>query len=150
MAAAAPGAVPACSDVPWPALFRDTVDWDLIETHWKDLMQVVLSIKTGKIAASTLMRKLGNYSRKNRLYQTFKALGSAVRTLFLLQYISNRELREQITASTNKVVRLVARVVEHFCKRSPFVQGELWHVPQDQFEVRQGIITCGAEISLNY
>ncbi len=85
------------------ALFRDTVDWDLIETHWKDLMQVVLSIKTGKIAASTLMRKLGNYSRKNRLYQAFKALGSAVRTLFLLQYISNRELREQITASTNKV-----------------------------------------------
>lgn len=85
------------------ALFRDTVDWDLIETHWKDLMQVVLSIKTGKIAASTLLRKLGNYSRKNRLYQAFKALGSAVRTLFLLQYISNRELREQITASTNKV-----------------------------------------------
>ncbi len=26
-----------------------------------------------------------------------------MRTLFLLQYISNRELREQITASTNKV-----------------------------------------------
>ncbi|KAF1723461.1 Tn3 family transposase [Pseudoxanthomonas mexicana] len=84
-------------------LFRDTVDWDLIETHWKDLMQVVLSIKSGKIAASTLLRKLGNYSRKNRLYQAFRELGAAVRTLFLLQYISNRELREQITASTNKV-----------------------------------------------
>ncbi len=84
-------------------LFRDTVDWDLIETHWKDLMQVVLSIKTGKIAASTLLRKLGNYSRKNRLYQAFRELGAAVRTLFLLQYISNQELREQITASTNKV-----------------------------------------------
>ena len=85
------------------ALFRDDVDWDLIETHWKDLMQVVLSIKSGKIAASTLLRKLGNYSRKNRLYQAFRALGAAVRTLFLLQYISDRELREQITASTNKV-----------------------------------------------
>ncbi len=85
------------------ALFREDVDWDLIETHWKDLMQVVLSIKSGKIAASTLLRKLGNYSRKNRLYQTFRALGAAVRTLFLLQYISDRELREQITASTNKV-----------------------------------------------
>ena len=85
------------------ALFKETVDWDLIETHWKDLMQVVLSIKTGKIAASTLLRKLGNYSRKNRLYQAFRALGTAVRTIFLLQYISDRELREQITASTNKV-----------------------------------------------
>ena len=85
------------------ALFRENVDWDLIETHWKDLMQVVLSIKSGKIAASTLLRKLGNYSRRNRLYQAFRALGAAVRTLFLLQYISDRELREQITASTNKV-----------------------------------------------
>lgn len=85
------------------ALFRENVDWDLIETHWKDLMQVVLSVKSGKIAASTLLRKLGNYSRKNRLYQAFRALGAAVRTLFLLQYISDRELREQITASTNKV-----------------------------------------------
>ena len=64
---------------------------------------MVLSIKAGKIAASTLLRKLGNYSRKNRLYHAFKALGSAVRTLFLLQYISDQELREQITASTNKV-----------------------------------------------
>lgn len=85
------------------ALFRETVDWDLIETHWNDLMQVVLSIKTGKIAASTLLRKLGNYSRKNRLYQAFRALGSAVRTMFLLQYISNSDLREKITATTNKV-----------------------------------------------
>jgi TnpA family transposase len=66
-------------------------------------MQVVLSIKSGKIAASTLLRKLGNYSRKNRLYQAFRMLGAAIRTIFLLQYISDRELREIITASTNKV-----------------------------------------------
>ncbi len=85
------------------ALFRDSVDWDLIETHWKDLMRVVLSIKAGKVAASTLLRRLGNNSRKNRLYHSFRALGSAVRTLFLLQYISDQDLREQITASTNKV-----------------------------------------------
>lgn len=85
------------------ALFRDSVDWDLIETHWKDLMRVVLSIRAGKVAASTLLRRLGNNSRKNRLYHAFRALGAAVRTLFLLQYISDQDLREQITASTNKV-----------------------------------------------
>lgn len=85
------------------ALFKETVDWEMIQTHWKDLMQVVLSIKSGKIAASTLLRKLGNYSRKNRLYQAFRMLGAAVRTIFLLQYISDQELRELITASTNKV-----------------------------------------------
>ncbi|MBL8470801.1 MAG: Tn3 family transposase [Rhodocyclaceae bacterium] len=85
------------------ALFKDAVDWDLIETHWKDLLRVVLSIKAGKISSSTLLRKLGNYSRKNRLYQAFRELGRVVRTTFLLQYISDLELRDQITATTNKV-----------------------------------------------
>ena len=84
-------------------LFKDVIDWELIETHWKDLLRVVLSIKAGKISSSTLLRKLGNYSRKNRLYQAFRELGRVVRTAFLLSYISDMELREQITATTNKV-----------------------------------------------
>lgn len=85
------------------SLFTDTIDWNLIETHWPDLMQVVLSIKAGKMSSSLLLRKLNNYSRKNRLYRAFQELGYAVRTKFLLEYISNVELREIITATTNKV-----------------------------------------------
>lgn len=85
------------------SLFKDTIDWALIETHWKDLMRVVLSITAGKISSVTLLRKLGNNSRKNRLYQAFRELGRVVRTNFLLRYISDLDLREKITASTNKV-----------------------------------------------
>ena len=84
-------------------LFSDTIDWDIIEKHWKDMMQVVLSIHHGKMSSSKLLRKLGNYSRKNRLYQAFQELGYVIRTLFLLDYISDVELRETITAQTNKV-----------------------------------------------
>ncbi len=83
-------------------LFRETVDWELIERHWKDLMQVVISIRNGRIAPSTLLRKLGTYSRKNRLYHAFKALGSAIRTLYLLRYISDEPLRVNVTGATNK------------------------------------------------
>lgn len=84
------------------ALFRGVVDWAVIETHWQDLLQVVLSIKAGKLLPSTLLRKLTNYSRKNRLYQAFRELGRVVRTVFLLDYIANADLRQQITAATNK------------------------------------------------
>lgn len=45
-------------------LFGDVIDWDLLETHWQDLLQVVLSIKSGKILPSTLLRKLSNDSKK--------------------------------------------------------------------------------------
>lgn len=85
------------------ALFTEIIDWKLIETHWQDLLRVVLSIKAGKIESVTLLRKLGNYSRKNRLYQAFRELGRVVRTVFLLQYLSDPETRRQITESTNKV-----------------------------------------------
>jgi TnpA family transposase len=85
------------------ALFGEAIDWDLIETHWQDLLRVVLSIKAGKVSSAVLLRKLGNYSRKNRLYQAFRELGRVVRTVFLLQFISDPELREGITAVQNKV-----------------------------------------------
>lgn len=85
------------------SLFKEKVDWELIETHWQDLMQVVLSIKAGKILPSTLLRKLGNYSRKNRLYLAYRELGRVVRTIFLLKYISDKKFREEIHANTNKV-----------------------------------------------
>ncbi len=85
------------------SLFTDTINWDLIEKHWQDIMQVVLSIRTGKMSSSKLLRKLSNYSKKNRLYQAFQELGYVIRTLFLLDYISDVELRETITAQTNKV-----------------------------------------------
>ncbi|HEY9835250.1 MAG TPA: transposase, partial [Stenomitos sp.] len=83
-------------------LFTDVVDWDLVETHLPDMLRVVLSIKAGKFTASTLLRKLGTYSRKNRLYQAFRELGRAIRTGFLLQYLSDEELRTTILAATNK------------------------------------------------
>jgi len=84
------------------SLFSDTIDWDLIQTHLPDLLRVVLSIKAGRITASTLLRKLGTYSRRNRLYQAFQELGCVIRTEFLLKYISSAELRTLIQAATNK------------------------------------------------
>ena len=85
------------------SLFSDSINWKLIKTHWQDLFRVVLSISTGKISSSVLLRKLGNYSRKNRLYKAFQELGRVVRTVFLLEYISDNKLRQQIQAATNKV-----------------------------------------------
>ncbi|TCP62158.1 TnpA family transposase [Baia soyae] len=85
------------------SLFKGTIDWDLIEAHWADLMQVVLSIKNGKISSAMILRKLGNESRKNKLYQASRELGKAICTLFLLRYVSDIELRQQITSETNKV-----------------------------------------------
>jgi TnpA family transposase len=85
------------------ALFTQVVDWDLIERHWQDMMQVVLSIQAGQVLPSTLLQKLGVYSRKSSLYKAFSELGRVERTLFLLDYMSNAQMRQQIRAETTKV-----------------------------------------------
>jgi len=84
------------------ALFGDSIDWKLIETHLHDMLRVAISIKVGKITASTILPRLGTYSRKNKLYWAFRELGKAVRTLFLLRYIDDVEVRKTIHAATNK------------------------------------------------
>ena len=43
------------------------------------------------------------FSLPSNLYQAFRELGRVVRTMFLLQYISDMGLRRQITACTNIV-----------------------------------------------
>lgn len=81
----------------------DAVDWKLIETHWPDLMRVALSVRAGRISSVTLLRRLGSESRRNRIYRALREVGRAVRTIVLLRYLSEPELREGITAVTNRV-----------------------------------------------
>jgi len=84
------------------SLFNTQADWDLIETMLPDMLRVALSIKAGTIMPSTILRRLATYSRKNKLYFAFRELGRVVRTIFLLEYISDVELRQMIQAATNK------------------------------------------------
>lgn len=84
-------------------LFSDTIDWKLIKTHWKDLMQVVISINQGKVLPSMLLQKLGTNSRKNKLYKAFRELGRVIRTIFLLEYANSEEIRRKIRATSNKI-----------------------------------------------
>lgn len=84
------------------ALFTDSINWKLIETHLPSMLRIAVSIKTGKITPSAILRRLGTQNRKNKLYFAFRELGMVVRTMFLLEYIGDVELRRVIHAETNK------------------------------------------------
>lgn len=76
-------------------LFGDNaIDWDLIARHWPDLLRTAISIREGRVSSVTLLRRLGNHSHKNRLYRAFRELGSVIRTVTLLRYLSEPGLRE--------------------------------------------------------
>jgi TnpA family transposase len=82
-------------------LFSEAIDGSLIKTHLPDMLRVALSISQGKVRSSTILRKLGTESRKNKLFVAFRELGRVVRTMFLLRFINEAELRRTINAATN-------------------------------------------------
>lgn len=79
------------------------VDWNLIETHFRDLMRVAISIRERRISSTMLMRRLSSNSRRNHIYQAFREVGKVIRTIQLLKHISDAPLRRRATAATNKV-----------------------------------------------
>jgi TnpA family transposase len=84
------------------ALFTDVIDWDLLRVHVRDLLRIAVSIRNGRISASTVLKRLSSYSRKNSVYLAFRELGRAVRTAFLLRYMTDVELRSSIQGAMNK------------------------------------------------
>jgi len=74
------------------------------------MMRVAVSIKAGRMTPSTILRRLGSESTKNKLYFAFRELGRVIRTLFLLKYLNDPELRRTITQRRRLRVRGILRI----------------------------------------
>lgn len=84
------------------SLFRGDIDWDLISAHWKDVMQVALSVYVGRTSSPVLLRKLGSHSRRNKLFFAAQEIGNAKRTAHLAKWLMDPAFRRTITAGCNK------------------------------------------------
>src|SRR5260370_20196827 len=70
--------------------------------NWCDLLRLALSIKTGTVTASVILRKLAAYPRQNGLALALRELGKLERTLFTLQWLQDPELRRRSHVGLNK------------------------------------------------
>ncbi|OAI01501.1 hypothetical protein A1332_17715 [Methylomonas methanica] len=73
-----------------------------IQTHWDEILRLATSIKQGTVTASLMLRKLGSYPRQNGLAVALRELGRIERTLFILDWLQNVELRRRVHAGLNK------------------------------------------------
>ncbi|GGY89559.1 hypothetical protein GCM10010327_20500 [Streptomyces nitrosporeus] len=81
---------------------KNVIDWDLIESRFRHLMKVAVSVREGAISSSTLLKRLRSGSKKNADYAAFREVGRVIRTIQLLRYLSDPALRRRVTAATNK------------------------------------------------
>lgn len=75
----------------------------LIRENWDDLLRLAATIKLKENTASDIFRRLNSYSRQHALYQTLKAFGQIIKSLFILRYVDDLALRQAIEKQLNKV-----------------------------------------------
>jgi len=97
----------ACFGSPrqWPflaSLIGSPIKDDVVLQHWGDAIQLAGSAKPKAIKPSATLRKLGGYRQQNRLYLTLGEIGRIERTLFMLGWLENPELRRECQAGLNK------------------------------------------------
>ena len=78
------------------------IDEELIAAHWDDVVRLGLSIRTGTVAPSAMLRRLGSYPRQNGLALALREIGRIKRTLFTLDWIERPEERRKATRELNK------------------------------------------------
>ena len=84
------------------ALIGGTINVKQIRAHWDEILRLATSIKQGTVTASLMLRKLGSYPRQNGLAVALRELGRIERTLFILDWLQNVELRRRVHAGLNK------------------------------------------------
>lgn len=79
------------------------INFDLIETEWDNLLRLATSIKLGICSGSQILKRLNSYSRKNKFYQALRELGRLVKSITILTFIGNEELRQKVEKQLNLV-----------------------------------------------
>src|ERR1700730_702235 len=89
----------------YPALepmIAGRINVELIRAHWSEIFRIIVSIRTGTVTASLIMRQLASHPRQNGLATALRELGRMERTLFTLDWIDDPELRRTTGQELNK------------------------------------------------
>jgi TnpA family transposase len=83
-------------------LFSGRIDEGLILRHWDEILRVAGSLKTGWVTASLLVERLQARPRKSGLAKALQEYGRLRKTVFLLRYAQDPELRRRVNRQLNR------------------------------------------------
>lgn len=87
----------------YPILPKGRIDLSLIRKHWDDILRFIATIKLKETTASQLFKRLSSYSKQHPLYKALREFGKLIKTVFILKYIDDLELRQAIEKQLNKL-----------------------------------------------
>ncbi len=78
------------------------INFKKITQNWDDILRLAASIKRGTVKASLIIRKIGSYPRQNGLAAALREFGKIERSLFMLDWYVDPDLRRRVTIGLNK------------------------------------------------
>ena len=87
----------------WAIKPEQYVDPDAIINAWDDVLRLVATIRLKESTASDIFRRLNSYSRQHSLYTALKSFGRIIKSMFILRYIDDVELRMAIENLLNRI-----------------------------------------------
>lgn len=79
------------------------IDVDLIKKNWDDILRLMVTIKLKETTMSQILKRLSSYSKQHPLYCAIKEYGRIIKSLFILKYIDDVELRQDVERQLNRI-----------------------------------------------
>lgn len=75
---------------------------ELIEKEWPNIQRIMASLAQKDVTQVTIVRKLASYARQNQTKKALWELENIFRTLYILEFIDNVELRQCVQKALNR------------------------------------------------
>lgn len=78
------------------------VDEDLIISEWPNVQRILASLAQKDTTQATVVRKLSSYARQNNTKKALWELDNILRTIYILDFIDDVELRQSVQKALNR------------------------------------------------
>lgn len=119
-----------------------TINPALIAGHWDRMGQFYASLEQGHTTASVALKRLAGFSAKNRFYRANRDLGRIFKTEFVLQYMSEPQLRRRIRRGLLKVDELHSLSRDVFYGRRGRINARELHEQMNSCSCLTLILAC--------
>lgn len=86
----------------YPILPTHHVNENKIKRNWDNILRLIATIKLREHRASTILKRLSEYSNQHPLEESLKDFGRIIKSIFILKYIDDVQWRQAIEKQLNK------------------------------------------------
>ena len=84
------------------SIFDGNIDIDCISEQWEQLIRIVISLKNHVAPAHLILQKLAARGSTDRVAKAVMELGKLIKTIYILHYLSDDELRRKVQLQLNR------------------------------------------------